>query len=66
MTVGSQVKSCYSSMKAAEASLEILINKTQSEEAKQAYKKAAALTNEIKADLKKQVLFLAKEEPQYK
>lgn len=34
MTVGSQVKTCYSSIKAIEASLEILENKTQTKEDK--------------------------------
>lgn len=66
MTVGSQVKSCFSSIKSAEATLEHLANKTQHKESKQAYEKAAALVSEVKKDLEKQVTFLTWEEPQYK
>ncbi|HLR68055.1 DUF1657 domain-containing protein [Virgibacillus alimentarius] len=66
MTVGSHVKGCFSSIKSAEASLEILANKTQSIEAQQAFKQAEQLMTEIKDDLQKQVVFLTQEEPTYK
>ena len=66
MTVGSNVKGCYFAIKSAESTLNQLALKTTSKEAKQVYQEAAQMVNEIKADLKEQVLFLAKEEPQYK
>jgi hypothetical protein len=66
MTVGSQVKSCFSSIKSVEASLSLLINKTQHEQSKQAFEQTEQLIAEIKEDLKKQVIQLMKEEPQYK
>lgn len=66
MTVSSQVKGCFSSVKSAEATLAILANKTQVEEAKKAYEAASLLLSDIKTDLKKQVLFLALQESQYK
>lgn len=66
MTVGSQVKSCYSSIKSAEATLELLANKTQSTETKQAFEQAQQIITEIKDDLQKQVIYLTQEEPTYK
>lgn len=66
MTVGSQVKSCYSSIKSIEASLEMLANKTQTEKAMEAYSQTQQLIQEIKSDLQQQVIFLTQEEPQYK
>jgi len=66
MTVGSQVKSCFASIKSVEATLTILANKTQSEEIKQAYETAEQIVKEIKDDLQQQVIFISTEEPQYK
>ncbi|MBM7598777.1 hypothetical protein JOC34_001134 [Virgibacillus halotolerans] len=66
MTVGSQVKSCFSTIKSAEASLSLLAKKTQQDQSRQAFTQSAQLISEIKEDLKKQVIQLAKEEPQYK
>jgi len=66
MTVGSQVKGCFASIKSAEASLEILANKSQDTETQQAYKEALDLIKEVKRDLDKQVIFLSREEPQYR
>lgn len=66
MTVGSQVKSCFSSIKSVEATLNILANKTQQEQSKQAFIETQQMVKEIKEDLQKQVIQLAKEEPQYK
>lgn len=66
MTVGSQVKSCYASIKSIEATLGILKNKTQTKEAKQAFHDTEQLMAEIKEDLMMQVIKLGKEEPQYK
>ncbi|WP_087973113.1 DUF1657 domain-containing protein [Oceanobacillus rekensis] len=66
MTVGSQVKGCYSSIKSIEASLGILSNKTQNVESKQAFEHTEQLMKQIKNDLQKQVVMLSKQEPQYK
>lgn len=66
MTVGSQVKSCFSSIKSAEATLEILANKTKSQEAKEAFENTRNTLTEVKSDLEKQVIALGVEEPQYK
>lgn len=65
MTVGSQVKACFSSIKSAEATMLILANKTQNEETIKALKEANQLLVEVKNDLKNQVIFLKREEPQY-
>lgn len=66
MTIGSQVKSCFSSLKSAEATLGLLANKTQDQETKRVYKEAKTIVDEVKNDLQKQVIYLTKEEPQYK
>ncbi|MFC4556911.1 DUF1657 domain-containing protein [Virgibacillus kekensis] len=66
MTVGSQVKGCYSSLKSAEATLSSLMNKTQNPEAKKCFQDARQIINSIKEDLGNQVIYLSKEEPQYK
>lgn len=65
MTVGSQVKTCYASIKNIEATLGILANQTNEIEARNAYRDTAEIITEIKNDLEKQVLMLAREEPQY-
>lgn len=66
MTVGSDVKSCYITIKSAEASLESLALSSTSEENKAAFEQGQQMLEEIKHDLNKQVLYLAREEPQYK
>src|SRR5699024_1041960 len=65
MTDGSQVKSCYSAIKSAEATLDVLAHKTQDKQAKQAFQNAQQRVSDIKDDLKKQVIALTNEEPQY-
>lgn len=65
MTVGANVKSCYFSIKSAEAGLKELALKTTSAESKAVFEEVQQVLNEVKADLNEQVLFLAKEEPQY-
>jgi hypothetical protein len=65
MTVGSQVKGCYSSIKSIEASLGVLLNKTQNEESKRAFEHTEQIIKVIKDDLQKQVVILSKQEPQY-
>jgi hypothetical protein len=65
MTVGSQVKSCYASIKGIEASLAILRSQTNESVAYEAYLETERVIQEIKTDLQKQVLLLASQEPQY-
>ncbi|MEI3604888.1 DUF1657 domain-containing protein [Pseudogracilibacillus sp. SE30717A] len=66
MTVGANVKSSYFSIKSAEASLEQLAIKSNNKETKKALYDAQNLLSQVKEDLKKQIQFLAREEPQYK
>ncbi|WP_249869956.1 DUF1657 domain-containing protein [Oceanobacillus saliphilus] len=66
MTVGSQVKGCYSSIKSIEAGLGILAHKTQDAESRQAFVNVEQIISQIKNDLQKQVIELSKQEPQYK
>lgn len=66
MTVGSQVKGCFSSVKSIESGLETLAAKTRNKEAEQAFYDAGKIVAEIKVDLQQQVFRLAHEEPQYK
>jgi hypothetical protein len=66
MTVGSEVKSCYSSIKSVEATLNLLTKKTRDQQTKQVFEDTERLISEIKVDLQKQVMYLSREEPQYK
>lgn len=65
MTVGSQVKTCYASIKSIEATLGVLASQTNEASARNIYRETETLLREIKQDLEKQVLLLAREEPQY-
>ncbi|WP_026905939.1 DUF1657 domain-containing protein [Paucisalibacillus globulus] len=65
MTVGSQVKTCYASIKSIEATLSILSNQTNELHARNVYREVESIVQEIKQDLEKQVLLLSREEPQY-
>lgn len=65
MTVGSDVKSCYYSVKNAEATLEQFMLSSTSPDYQVAYREALQLLTEVKQELNEQVLFLAREEPQY-
>lgn len=66
MTVGSQVKSCFASIKNAEATLQLLANKTTDNQAKETFENTQHIISEIKNDLQKQIMYLSQEEPQYK
>lgn len=65
MTVHSQVKACYASIKNAEATIHILASKTQNKQTIDTYKQATKILSEVKVDLQKQVMYLVREEPQY-
>ncbi|TFJ94470.1 DUF1657 domain-containing protein [Lentibacillus salicampi] len=66
MTVSSQVKGCFSSIKSAEATLETLAVKTNDQETEQIFKEVQHTLKTVKNDLENQVIYLTKEEPQYK
>lgn len=65
MTVGSQVKTLYASIKGIEATLDILAAQTNESNSRDAFRNTQQIIHEIKSDLEKQVLMLAREEPQY-
>lgn len=66
MTVASQVKTCVSSLKSAQASLEQFAMETQNKEAKNLFTNAAKQTQQIVDQVESRVTELEKEEPQYK
>lgn len=66
MTVASQVKTCLSSLKSAQASLEQFAMETQNEEAKTLFTSAAEQTQQIVQQVEGRVTQLEKEEPQYR
>jgi NifU-like protein involved in Fe-S cluster formation len=66
VTVGAQVKGCFSSIKSIEATLQLLIEKTKEQEQQKQFEQAMQIVAEVKKDLQQQVIKLTKEEPQYK
>ncbi|WP_379152761.1 DUF1657 domain-containing protein [Paenibacillus sp. sgz5001063] len=66
MTVASQVKTCVSSLKSAQASLEQFAMETQNKEAKTLFTNAAQQTQQIVDQVESRVTELENEEPQYK
>lgn len=66
MTVGSEVRTCYATIKSIEAGLTTLAIQTNENETKQTIEKGKQLITEIKQDLDKQLIKLTNEEPQYK
>lgn len=66
MTVASQVKTCLSSLKSAQASLEQFALETQNQEAKDLFTNAATQTQQIVTQMESRVTELEKEEPQYR
>lgn len=65
MTVDSQVKNSYFTVKQAEATMKQLHLKTDDKEAKHAFQSAEQLLALVKNDLQEQLIFLAKEETEY-
>lgn len=66
MTVSSQVKTCLSSLKGAQASLEQFALETQNESAKALFTSAAEQTQQIVDQVTNRVTELEAEEPQYR
>lgn len=65
MTVDNQVKNCYYTIKQAEATFRQLKIKTEDKEAVHVFSTVEQIISLIKADLKKQLIFIAKEETEY-
>lgn len=65
MSVGTQVKSCYYTIKQIDAGLELLASKTKNSESAEAFLQAQGYMQTIKQDLEKQIIFIENEEPQY-
>lgn len=66
MTVGSEVRTCYATIKSVEAELETLILQTTDQEAQQDLRRSMNMIKTIKEDLNQQLIYLINEEPQYK
>ncbi|WP_099363714.1 DUF1657 domain-containing protein [Fredinandcohnia onubensis] len=66
MTVGSDVKQCFASLKGVEASLSSLALRTLDDESKRTLHEAMMVVFEVTKDLKKRVGELEGEELQYK
>lgn len=66
MTVAQQVKTCLSSLKSAQASLESFALNTQNQQAKTLFENAATQTQQIVDQVSARVQELENEEPQYK
>lgn len=66
VTVAAQVKTCLSSLKSAQASLESFALNTQNQQAKQLFEQAAKQTQTIVDQIAGRVQQLEQEEPQYK
>jgi len=66
MTVAQQVKTCLSSLKSAQASLESFALNTQNQQAKTLFENAAQQTQQIVDQVSSRVQELENEEPQYK
>ncbi|ALX50500.1 hypothetical protein AOX59_01025 [Lentibacillus amyloliquefaciens] len=66
MTVSSQVKGCFASVKNIEATLESLSAKTRDQKADEIFNDVRNTMRTVQNDLENQVLHLTKEEPQYK
>lgn len=66
MTVESQVKNCFSSIKGAQATVDVLASKTKDEKSQKVYEQVSQILTEVKDDLQNQIIFISQEEPQYK
>jgi hypothetical protein len=66
MTVGAQVKQCFSTLKSIEASLSSLAITSQDEDTKRVFHEMMMVMEEVKDDIKTRVGELEREEFQYK
>ncbi|MCT8977659.1 DUF1657 domain-containing protein [Clostridium sp. CX1] len=66
MTVGSNVKQTLVNLKSAQSTLRIYSIQTQDRKAKNAYREALKITEEVLQDLEKRLKAIQLQEPQYK
>lgn len=66
MTVGSQVKTSYATLKSIEAGLDLLHASSTDQNLKAAIEEAAQLIKDARHDIHQQVIHIDKQEPQYK
>ena len=66
MTVASEVKQCFSSLKGIEANLSSLAIRTQDNESQRTFHETMILVHEVVIDLQKRIGELEQEETQYK
>ncbi|MEH7416447.1 DUF1657 domain-containing protein [Neobacillus drentensis] len=66
MTIYSNVKQCFVSIKGIEAQLSNFALNSQDEQAQQTFHKAMLIVGEVKNDLQKRITELEVQEPQYK
>lgn len=66
MTVGSQVKTCYATLKSIEAGLELLHASTTEQDLKKTIEDVSIILKDARHDLRQQINYIDKQEPQYK
>lgn len=66
LTVGSNVKQTLVNLKSAQSTLRIYSIQTQDRKAKNAYREALKITEEVLQDLEKRLKAIQLQEPQYK
>lgn len=66
MTVGSQVKTCYATLKSIEAGLDLLHASTNEQDLKITIDEASKLIKDARQDIHQQMIHINKQEPQYK
>lgn len=66
MTVGSQVKTCCATLKSIEAGLDLLHASSTEQDLKVAIEETAQLIKDARHDIQQQVIYMDKQEPQYK
>ncbi|WP_080874911.1 DUF1657 domain-containing protein [Oceanobacillus timonensis] len=66
MTVGSQVKTCYATLKSIEAGLDLLHASTTEQDLKNTIEEVTGFIKDARHDMHQQVIYMDKQEPQYK
>ncbi|MCT1904780.1 hypothetical protein [Oceanobacillus sojae] len=66
MTVGSQVKTCYATLKSIEAGLDLLQASTTEQGLKTTIDETSRLIKIARQDIHQQIIHIDKQEPQYK
>ncbi|MFD1066070.1 hypothetical protein [Oceanobacillus locisalsi] len=66
MTVGSQVKTCHATLKSIEAGLDLLHASTSEYDLKHTIEEVTGLIKDARHDVHQQIIYMEKQEPQYK